>query len=288
MGEAIVTRLFLINNSLLLMAETSQRLANQVALVTGASSGIGAAVARALAAAGAAVAVNYSGHPEGADAVVKDIEAAGGRAFSMRADVSREDEVQALFAETIRRYGTVHILVANAGIQQDAKFVDMTLEQWQKVLDVNLTGQFLCAREAAREFLRRGPQPDISKATGKIICMSSVHEVIPWAGHVNYAASKGGIMLLMKSMAQELAAQRIRVNSIGPGAIATPINESARDTPEEVDSLLRLIPYGRVGAPEDIGQVAAWLASDEADYITGSTIFADGGMLLYPGFESGG
>jgi glucose 1-dehydrogenase len=259
-----------------------------VALVTGASSGIGAAVARALAAAGAAVAVNYSGHPEGADAVVRDIEAAGGRAFSMRADVSREDEVQALFAETVQRYGTVHILVANAGIQQDAKFVDMTLAQWQKVLDVNLTGQFLCAREAAREFLRRGPQPDISKATGKIICMSSVHEVIPWAGHVNYAASKGGVMLLMKSMAQELAAHRIRVNGIGPGAIATPINEEARDTPEEVESLLRLIPYGRVGQPEDIGQVAAWLASDEADYITGTTLFADGGMLLYPGFESGG
>lgn len=270
------------------MADSPQRLANQVALVTGGSSGIGAAVARALAAAGAAVAVSYSSHPEGADAVVKDIEQAGGRAFSVHADVSREDEVQAMFAEVVQRYGTLHILVANSGIQQDAKFVDMTLAQWQRVLDVNLTGQFLCTRAAAREFIRRGAQPDISKATGKIICMSSVHEVIPWAGHVNYAASKGGVMLLMKSLAQELAPHKIRVNSIGPGAIATPINASARDTPEEEKDLLRLIPYGRVGAPEDIGQVAAWLASDEADYITGTTIFADGGMLLYPGFESGG
>ena len=270
------------------MAHTSQRLINQVAVVTGGSSGIGAAVAQSLAAAGAAVAVNYSGHPEGAEAVVNDIEAAGGRAFAVHADVSREDEVQAMFAETVKRYGTVHILVANAGLQQDAKFVDMTLAQWQKVIDVNLTGQFLCAREAAREFIRRGPQPDISKATGKIICMSSVHEVIPWAGHVNYASSKGGVMLLMKSMAQELAPHRIRVNSIGPGAIATPINLTARDTPEEEESLLHLIPYGRIGQPEDIGQVAVWLASDEADYITGTTIFADGGMLLYPGFEDNG
>ena len=270
------------------MADFSQRLANQVALVTGGSSGIGAAVAKSLAAAGAAVAVNYSGHAEGAEAVVQAIEGAGGRAFAVHADVSREDEVQAMFAKVIGRYGTLHILVANAGIQQDAKFVDMTLAQWQRVLDVNLTGQFLCARGAAREFIRRGPQPDISRATGKIICISSVHEVIPWAGHVNYAASKGGVMLLMKSLAQELAPHRIRVNSIGPGAIATPINLTARDTSEEVKDLLRLIPYGRVGEPEDIGQVAAWLASDEADYITGTTIFADGGMLLYPGFESGG
>ena len=270
------------------MADTSQRLKNQVAVVTGGSSGIGAAVAKALAAAGAAVAVNYSGHPEGAEAVVQAIEAAGGRAFAVQADVSHEADVQAMFAETIKRYGTVHILVANSGIQQDAKFLDMTLAQWQRVLDVNLTGQFLCAQAAAREFVRRGPQPDISRATGKIICMSSVHEVIPWAGHVNYAASKGGVMLLMKSLAQELAPHKIRVNSIGPGAIATPINLTARDTPEEVKDLLHLIPYGRVGEPEDIGQVAAWLVSDEADYITGTTIFADGGMLLYPGFESGG
>ena len=270
------------------MANLSQPLTKQVAIVTGGSSGIGAAVAKALAAAGAAVAVNYAGHAEGAAAVVQAIEQAGGRAFSVHADVSREDDVQAMFAQTIERYGTVHILVANAGLQQDAKFLDMTLAQWQKVIDVNLTGQFLCAREEAREFVRRGVQPEISKAAGKIICMSSVHEVIPWAGHVNYATSKGGVMLLMKSMAQELAPHRIRVNSIGPGAIATPINEEARDTPEEERDLLRLIPYGRIGEPADIGRVAAWLASDEADYITGTTIFADGGMLLYPGFESGG
>lgn len=266
----------------------NQRLQNQVALVTGGSSGIGAAVSRALAAAGATVAVNYSGNSAGAEAVVKDITDTGGRAISVHADVSREDEVQAMFDQVIGQFGTLHILVANSGIQQDAKFVDMTLEQWQRVIDVNLTGQFLCARAAARAFIHRGPQPDISKALGKIICMSSVHEVIPWAGHVNYAASKGGVMLLMKSIAQELAPHKIRVNSIGPGAIATPINESARDTPEEVKDMLTLIPYGRIGEPEDIGRAAVWLASDEADYITGTTLFVDGGMTLYPGFADGG
>ncbi|WP_324674196.1 SDR family oxidoreductase [Hymenobacter sp. GOD-10R] len=265
-----------------------QRLINQVAIVTGASSGIGAGVAKSLAADGATIVVNYHSDEEGANKTKQEIEDLGGKAIIMQADVSKEEEVQKMFKQTIEQLGTVHILINNSGLQDDAKFVDMTLEQWNKVISVNLTGQFLCAREAAREFIRRGPQPEISKATGKIICMSSVHEVIPWAGHVNYATSKGGIMLMMKSIAQELAPHKIRVNSIGPGAIATPINLSARDTPEEEKSLLTLIPYGRIGEPKDIGDVAAWLASDEADYVTGTTIFADGGMTLYPGFADNG
>ena len=267
---------------------TSPRLAGQHALVTGASSGIGAAIAIALAANGASVAVNYGHDTDGANATVKTITDAGGTAFAVKADVSQENEVQAMFAQAVQQFGTLHIVVSNAGIQVDAAFVDMTLAQWQKVIDVNLTGQFLCVREAAREFIKRGPQPELSKALGKIICMSSVHEVIPWAGHVNYATSKGGIMQLMKSVAQELAPHKIRVNSIGPGAIKTHINTAAWDTPEAEASLLKLIPYDRVGEPEDIGQLAAWLASDEADYITGQTIFMDGGMTLYPGFAAGG
>jgi glucose 1-dehydrogenase len=178
--------------------------------------------------------------------------------------------------------------VNNAGLQKDSPIENMTLADWQLVIDVNLTGQFLCSREAIREFLRRGIVPGRSVAAGKIICMSSVHEVIPWGGHVNYATSKGGVMLLMKSMAQELAPKKIRVNSIGPGAIQTPINRSAWETPEALNKLLTLIPYNRIGQPEDIGNLAAWLASDEADYITGTTIFADGGMTLYPGFSTNG
>ncbi|TVT39469.1 glucose 1-dehydrogenase [Hymenobacter setariae] len=270
------------------MPTSSSRLAGQYALVTGASSGIGSAVAVALAAHGAAVVVNYAHDEDGANAVVKEITDAGGTAFAVQADVSDEADLQDMFRQAIERFGTLHIVVANSGIQVDAPFLEMTLEQWQKVINVNLTGQFLTLREAAREFVRRGPQPEVSKATGKIICMSSVHEVIPWAGHVNYAATKGGILQLMKSTAQELAPHKIRINSIGPGAIKTPINHDAWSTPEAEAKLLELIPYKRVGVPEDIGNLAAWLVSDEADYITGQTIFMDGGMTLYPGFEAGG
>ena len=264
------------------------KLKGQSALVTGASSGIGKAVAIALANEGANVVVNCSSHPEHGDEVVAEIKANGGTAMVYQADVSKEDEVQAMFQAMYKEFGTIDILVSNSGIQKDSSFAEMSLESWQRVIDVNLTGQFLCSREAVREFLRRGIVPERSVAAGKIICMSSVHEVIPWAGHVNYAASKGGIMLMMKSMAQELAPKKIRINSIAPGAIQTPINQSAWDTQEALDKLLTLVPYKRIGQPEDIGKTAVWLSSDESDYITGTTIFVDGGMTLYPGFSSNG
>jgi glucose 1-dehydrogenase len=164
----------------------------------------------------------------------------------------------------------------------------MTLEQWNTVIAVNLTGQFLCARAAVREFRRRGPRPLVSRALGKIICISSVHEVIPWARHANYAASKGGVMLMMKSLAQEVAPLKIRVNSISPGAIRTPINRPAWETPSACEALLRLIPYRRIGEPEDIGRAAVWVASDESDYVTGTSLYVDGGMTLYPEFAHGG
>jgi len=270
------------------MATEKQRLKNQIALVTGGSSGIGAGVAKALAADGATVVVNYAHSAEEAEEVVAAITATGAKAIALQADVSQEDQVLAMYQQILKQFGTLHILINNAGIQQDAAFVDMTLADWQKVLDVNLTGQFLCAREAAKEFLRRGVQPEISKAAGKIICMSSVHEIIPWAGHVNYAASKGGVMLLMKSIAQELAPHKIRVNSIGPGAIKTPINTEAWETKEAAEKLLTLIPYNRIGEPQDIGEAAAWLASDESDYVHGTTLFVDGGMTLFPGFAANG
>lgn len=263
-------------------------LKDQVALVTGASSGIGAGIAKAMGAAGAKVIVNYASSEEAANRVVQEISDAGGEAHPVRADVSSEEEVIEMFRKSVEQFKTIDILVSNSGVQKDSEFVNMTLKQWQTVLGINLTGAFLCAREAAREFIRRGAIPERSKAAGKIIFISSVHEVIPWAGHVNYAASKGGVMLLMKSIAQELAPYKIRVNSIGPGAIKTRINRAAWETPEAEAELLRLIPYNRVGEPDDIGKVAVWLASDESDYITGSTIFADGGMILYPGFATGG
>jgi glucose 1-dehydrogenase len=268
--------------------EERRILAGQKALVTGGSSGIGRAVAIALGGAGADVAVNYRSGETEAHEVVEAIKEKRSNAIALQADVSQEDQVQAMFARMVEALGTIDILVANAGLQQDAPFEEMTLQQWNRVIGVNLTGQFLCAREAVREFKRRGVRKEVSCAAGKIICMSSVHDVIPWAGHVNYAASKGGVMLMMKSIAQEVAPYRIRVNSISPGAIRTPINRLAWETPGAYAELMKLIPYKRIGEPEDIARAAVWLASDEADYLTGTSLYVDGGMTLYPGFEAGG
>ena len=263
-------------------------LMGQPALVTGANSGIGEAVAIGLARAGADVAINYVTHPETADEVAHKITALGRKAITIKADVSKEDEVEAMYAKAIAEFGTLHISVSNAGLQQDSTLVDMTLQQWNTVIGINLTGQFLCQRAAAREFLKRGVVKGVSLAAGKMICMSSVHQQIPWAGHCNYASSKGGILMLMQSMAQELAPHRVRVNSIGPGAIRTPINTAAWQTPEAYSDLMTLVPYRRIGEPDDIAQAAAWLCSDQADYVTGITLFVDGGMTLYPGFATGG
>ena len=263
-------------------------LTGQPALVTGANSGIGRAVALGLARAGADVAVNYVTHPETAEEVVHEIEGMGRRAIALKADVSKEEDVEKMFADAIAHFGTLHIAVSNAGLQRDSPFDTMTLEQWNTVIGVNLTGQFLCTRAATREFKRRGVVSAVSQAAGKIICMSSVHQEIPWAGHANSAASKGGDMLLMKSIAQELAPHFIRVNSIAPGAIRTPINTAAWSTPEAYADLMTLVPYKRIGEPDDIAQAAVWLASDAADYVTGATLFVDGGMTLFPGFATGG
>jgi len=267
---------------------TSAPLAGQKALVTGGNSGIGKAVALAMAEAGADVAVNYVAGEEEALAVTARIIGGGSRAIALRADVSNECQVAEMFEEACTAFGTLDIVVANAGLQRDAPFAEMTLAQWNTVLSVNLTGQFLCARAGVREFLRRGRRPDVSRALGKIICMSSVHEVIPWAGHANYAASKGGVMMLMKSIAQELAPQGIRVNGLAQGATRTPINTAAWSTPEAYEALMRLVPYKRIGEPDDVARAAVWLASDESDYVNGVTLFVDGGMTLYPEFASGG
>src|SRR5690348_5389279 len=232
--------------------------------------------------------VNYVVGDDTAAAVVDEIRRSGARGAAYKADVSAEDEVAAMFQNMREQFGTIDILVANAGLQQDAPVADMTLERWNKVLSVNLTGQFLCARAAVRAFRRRGVASPVSRAAGKIICMSSVHQVIPWAGHSNYAASKGGVDLMMRSLAQEVAPEGIRVNAIAPGAIRTGINRAAWDSKEAYERLMRLVPYGRIGEPEDVARAAVWLASDEADYVTGATLYVDGGMTLYPGFATRG
>jgi glucose 1-dehydrogenase len=263
-------------------------LPGQKALVTGANSGIGRAVALALGQAGADVLVNYVVGDDAAEQVAVEIRKCGSKARTYKADVSQEDQVVEMFRSMVTEFGTIDILVNNAGLQRDAAFHEMTLAQWNTVISVNLTGQFLCAREAIREFLRRGVVDSVSCAAGKIICMSSVHQEIPWAGHANYASSKGGIMMLMESLAQEVAPRRIRVNSIAPGAIRTPINTGAWQTKQAYDRLMTLVPYKRIGEPIDIARAAVWLASDDSDYVVGATLFVDGGMSLYPGFATGG
>ena len=262
-------------------------LAQQVALVTGGSSGIGAASARALAAAGVAMVVHYNAQAEPAQALAAEIKAAGGRAIALGGDVSKESDVERLFEQTLEAFGYLDILLANSGIQQDAPAVDMTLEQWNAVIGVNLTGQFLCARSALRIFKRQGIREGVSRAAGKIIHMSSVHQVIPWAGHVNYATSKGGLDMLMRSLAQEVSHHKIRINGIAPGAIRTAINRDVTEGEAE-QALLKLIPYGRVGEAEEVANAVVWLASDMSDYVVGSTLFIDGGMSLYPEFRGNG
>ncbi len=265
-------------------------LKNQVAIITGASSGIGAGISKSLAESGATVVINYPFEVSkiAADAVLKTITDAGGKGITYMCDVSKEDQVVKMFQDVVAQFGTVDILINNAGIQKDAKFTEMTLDQWNAVIGVNLTGQFLCAREAIKEFLRRGIDETKSVAKGKIIHISSVHEIIPWAQHANYAASKGAIRMLMQTLAQEYAGEKIRVNSICPGAIQTPINTAAWDTPEVLNSLLSLIPYNRIGQPKDIGNLAVFLSSDASDYINGASIFIDGGMTTFESFSTGG
>jgi glucose 1-dehydrogenase len=263
-------------------------LAGQRALVTGANSGIGKAIALALGHAGADVIVNYVAREEESAKVVDEVRRCGARAMAIRADVGKEAEVQAMFRRMEEAFGGIDILVNNAGLQKDAPFDELTESAWDLVMNVNLKGQFLCAREAVRVFKRQGVRPELSCSAGKIICVSSVHDIIPWAGHVNYAASKGGVMMMMKSIAQEVAPFRIRVNSISPGAVRTPINMEAWSSREAYNALMTLIPYKRIGEPADIGRAAVWLASDQSDYVTGATLYVDGGMTLYPGFETGG
>jgi glucose 1-dehydrogenase len=264
-------------------------LVGQKALVTGASKGLGQAMAIGFAKAGADVVVNYNTDLAGAKETAGEIEKIGGKAILFKADVSKEDEVQAMFARVLEEFGRLDICVPNSAIQLNAPVDEMTLDQWKRVIDVNLTGMFLAAREAIRIFKRQGIDRKISYACGKLIFISSVHDVIPWEGHANYAAAKGGLMLFMKSLAQEVAHLRIRVNAIAPGAIRTPMNVEKLTTPELFDKLLlKLIPTKRIGEPEDVARLAVWLASDESDYVHGTTVYVDGGMLLYPGFIGAG
>lgn len=265
----------------------NKNLEGRTAVVTGGSSGIGKAIVLAYGRHKCNVVVNYLSDEDEANEIVAEIEKMGGKAIAVQADVSKEKEVEQLFTATHHHFGSIDFLICNAGIQKDNKLSEMSLEEWQKVIDVNLTGYFLCARQAVKEFLSR-EHDDTRKAAGHILFVSSVHDIIPWAGHINYAASKGGVLMFMKSLALEVAPNKIRVNAISPGAIKTDINKDVWQDEEKAKELLKLIPYQRIGEPEDVAEVAIWLTTDASDYITGTTIYVDGGMTLYPGFVNNG
>lgn len=247
-------------------------LEGKVAIVTGAGSGIGYAIAERLAREGASVAVNYFGHSEDASRLVATLKAVGGKALAVKADVSKPGHVRAMVKRTVDQLGRPDILVNNAGIEQSAPLVDVTDAEWETIIGVNLSGAFYCIRECARVMKRTG---------GSIVNISSVHEDLPFPGFAPYATSKGGLRMLMRNAAVELAQYGIRVNNVAPGAIATPINASTLSSPAKKRALEREIPIGRVGRPEEVAEIVLFLASARSSYVTGSTYYVDGGLSRY-------
>ncbi|GAC1404213.1 MAG: SDR family oxidoreductase [Pyrinomonadaceae bacterium] len=263
-------------------APTARRLENRRAIVTGANSGIGRAIALRLAQEGASVCVNYITHPEAADEVVNQINAGGTKGIAFMADVSNADQVSAMVSKTVEAFGGVDILVNNAGFENEHPILDMPPDVWRKVIDVDLTGAFLCAQAAAREMVK-------TDAGGAIVNITSVHQKIPWGGYAHYCAAKAGLHMLTQTMAVELADKKVRVNSLAPGAIQTPINQNVWSNPDLLADLARKIGgTGRMGTTDEVAATAAFLCSNEASYITGAVLYVDGGMTLFPEFRHGG
>jgi glucose 1-dehydrogenase len=252
------------------------RLQGKAAVVTGAGTGIGQAIAIAFAQEGAAVVVDYVGNASVSKDTISRIDAMGGKSLGIDADIANPDQVNALIHQTVGAFGKLDIFVNNAGIEKKFAFVDYPLEEWQKIMAVNLTGPFLCSQAAAKQMIAQG-------GGGRIINISSIHEDLPMPTNAPYCASKGGLRMLMRTIAVELAPHQITVNNIGPGAIYTPIDKDVESDAKLNDQILAEIPMGRWGKPEEVAQLAVYLASDDAAYVTGSTHFIDGGMLRNAG-----
>jgi len=252
------------------------QLEDKIAIVTGSSLGIGRAIAVAFAREGASLTINYRSHPEQGKEAVEEIEKSGGKAISVQADVSEPEGVKDLIQQTVQEFGRIDVMVNNAGIEQKVPFLETPLEVWEKVISVNLTGVWIGCQEAARQIVSQGNG-------GRIINVSSVHEDLPMPTNSPYCAAKGGVRMMMRTIAVELAPHGITVNNIAPGAVETPINKNLDDHPEQRQELISEIPLGRIGRPEDVASVAVYLASDASSYSTGSTFFVDGGMMRRSG-----
>lgn len=255
---------------------TYPSLQGKVAVVTGGSLGIGAGIVRRLAAEGVAVTLDYHTHSDTSDTIAREIQGQGGKVLVVQADVSQVASVQNLVAQTVQTFGRLDIMVNNAGIEEPTPFTDVTEQSWDRQIAVDLKGVYFGAQAAAKQMIAQG-------GGGVIVNISSVHEDLPMVGNSVYCAAKGGIRMLTRTLATELAQHRIRIVNIGPGAVATPINTATLNDPQKKAALLAEIPLGRISTPEDIAGSVAWLASDEASYITGTTLFVDGGLMVYAG-----
>lgn len=252
------------------------RFDGKAALVTGGSEGIGAAIVRRLASEGASVTLDYHTHDRDANAIAQELQAKGAKVLVVQADVGNVASVRNLVQRTVAAFGRIDILINNAGIEMPTPFDQVTEQQWDAQLGVDLKGAYFAAQEAARQMVARG-------IAGVIVNVSSVHEELPMVGNSVYSSAKGGLRMMTRTLAAELAKQHIRIVNVGPGAVATPINAATLANPELKAELLKEIPLGRVGTPGDIAEAVAWLASDEASYITGTTLFVDGGLMVNAG-----
>lgn len=251
------------------------RLENKVAIITGAATGIGQAIAVRFAKEGAAVCIDYLGHQDPSD-TIREIEQGGGKAIGVQADITDPGQVANLVSQTVQKFGKLDIFVNNAGLEYKHPITEFPIEEWNKVIAVDLTGPFLCIQAAARQMIQQGQG-------GRIVNISSVHEDLPMPTNAPYCAAKGGLRMLMRTVAVELAPHKITVNNIGPGAVFTPIDDDIEKNPQLEAQLMAEIPVGRWGKPEEIAGLATYLSSDEAGYCTGSTYFIDGGMLRQAG-----